>query len=130
MKPARLTVPLLAVAWVVALFAMASCSKSNNSSPTNPGGGTTKELNSGTINGSGGGYQHTFPAAGSFPYYCTKHGTGMAGSVTVSAASTTDSAVVLVGPGLAYNPSSITVKPGGHVRWSNNSGADHTVTSN
>ena len=38
--------------------------------------------------------------------------------------------VILFGPGLVYNPASVTVKPGGYVRWLNNSGTAHTVTSN
>jgi len=131
MKPARLAVGASAIVALVALIAVVSCSKSNNSyTPTSPGGGTTKELNSGSLASGGGGYQHTVATAGTFPYYCTIHGTGMAGTVTVSASSAVDSVVVAVGPGLAFNPASATVKPGGHVRWSNNSGALHNVTSN
>ena len=39
-------------------------------------------------NQSSGTYERTFPAAGSFPYHCTLHGTatsGMRGSITVAA---------------------------------------------
>src|SRR5262245_25053708 len=45
---------------------------------------------SGVLN-QGATFSHTFPSAGSFPYYCTPHGAccGMVGSVTVTAPSPT-----------------------------------------
>lgn len=129
MKSARSALLSLAAVALIALVAIASCSKSSNPyTPPGGGGGGTPELSSGNIP-NGGVFQHTFSTAGSFPYHCLIHGTGMAGSVTVSASSTNDSMLVTIGPGNGYTPASATIKPAGHVRWFN-TGVTHTVTSN
>lgn len=112
---------------VLALVAGTSCSKKG----TNPGGGggTTKELNSGVLAGSGAGvYPHTFNNAGTFDYHCTIHGLGMAGQVTVAAGGAA-SAAISIGDNF-YNPNAVTVAPGAIVTWTNNGGTQHTVTSN
>ena len=41
------------------------------------------ELGSATLNGSGGSYEHQFENQGSFDYFCTIHGSGMSGTITV-----------------------------------------------
>src|SRR5262245_26363577 len=109
----------LAMAVIAVIWA---CSKSSN--PTNPtgggggGGGGGVELNSGGVP-PGGVYQHTFANAGSFPYHCTIHAAMTGNTVTVNASSNNDSAFVQIvssaSPG--FSPSSVTIKPGGHVRW-------------
>ena len=59
----------------------ASGHSSTSGTPGNPDG----LWNSGILN-VGATFSHTFPAAGSFPYFCTPHGLccGMIGSVTVT----------------------------------------------
>jgi plastocyanin len=115
----------------VALIAVIWACSSNNS-PTNPngGGGGGLELNSAGIP-PGGVFQHTFASAGSFPYHCTIHAAMTGNNVMVNASSMNDSAFVQIvstaTPG--FNPSSVTVKPGGHVRWLNANNVTHTVTS-
>jgi len=120
-RPAILALALCSIAAVVAV---GSCNNSNNN-----GGVTTppaRELDSGNI-GSGLNYVHMFANAGTFGYHCTIHGTGMAGQVTVvSGAPATAS--VAIGNNF-YNPSSVSIAPGGSVTWTNN-GSTHTVTSN
>jgi plastocyanin len=130
---------VLALATLVVLLAVASCSKS--SSPTNPygggggtgGGGTPgSQFNLGPF-GIGQSMQFTFANTGTFGYHCIPHQTmGMTGTVQVDA-NGTDSAVVTIGPSnsLSFSPASVHVKPGTHVRWQNASGFTiHTVTSN
>jgi plastocyanin len=108
----------------VALAALSSCG-SESSSPTGPG--TEKELNSGDF-GPGRTFQHRFAAAGTFPYHCIHH-SPMRGSVVVSEAAA-DSLVnvSIVSDHVAFPAAS--VKPGGRVVWTNNTGSVHTVTSN
>ena len=104
------------------------CSK-KSSNPTSPGdGGGGDSFNTGVISTAGFSFTHTFSAT--TPYFCIPHsGSGMTGMVTVSSSSTTDSALVTVGSGgLRFDPSSVTVKVGGHVRWTWASGG-HSVTS-
>jgi plastocyanin len=84
------------------------------------------ELNSGNIP-NGGTYQHTFANAGTYPYHCVIHGTGMAGTVVVAGGQPA-SASVSIGNNF-YSPASVSVAPGGTVTWTNN-GSTHTVTSN
>lgn len=83
------------------------------------------------LQSSGFVFIRAFPVAGSVPYHCIPHGgSGMTGTVTVSATSSTDTAEVVVGPGgsRTFSPTSVTVKVGGHVRWTWGS-SGHTVTS-
>jgi len=128
-KP-RVTRLLTGVGCVAAIAVIWACSSNNN--PMNPGGGGGggPELNSGGVP-PGGVYQHTFASAGNFPYHCTIHAAMTGNSVTVDAASANDSAFVQIvsasSPG--FSPSSVTIKPGGHVRWINAHSVTHTVTS-
>ena len=127
---------VLAAVTVVAVLAMASCSKS----PTSPYGG-------GSGNGGGGGgtqfnlgpfaigqsASFTFANAGTFGYHCIPHrAMGMVGEVLVDAQGA-DSALVQIAPGGGFNfsPATAHIKAGGHVRWVNASNLTiHTVTSN
>jgi plastocyanin len=102
--------------------------------PTNPGGGgggggggAAKELNSGNI-GIGDSYSHTFTTAGSFAYHCNYHSV-MKGTVTVSDAATESVVQVNIVSSSVKFPGA-TVKTGGTVTWTNNTGMTHTVTSN
>jgi len=105
------------------LVAGTNCSKK----ATNPGGGggSTLELNSGTIAPTAQ-YVHIFAMAGTFTYHCTFHG-GMTGSVTVASGGAA-SASIAIGDNF-FNPSSVTVAPGATVTWTNGGGTNHSVTS-
>jgi plastocyanin len=95
---------------------------------TSPGSNTP--FDSGLQN-AGFVFTRVFPLAGNVPYFCIPHhSSGMTGTVTVSASSSTDIADVTVGPGgsLTFDPASVTVKVGGRVRWTWGS-SGHTVTS-
>jgi len=82
-------------------------------------------FDSGALSTVGASFSHVF-ATGS-PYYCQFHAAvGMTGTVNVSGAGA-DSALVTVSSNV-FTPSSVTVKPGGTVRWVWNGGF-HTVTS-
>jgi len=124
---------LPAILLAMALAAAASCSSGGggNSHPTDPGGGGggggTAELNSGDF-GSGGTYQHRFATAGTFNYHCVHH-SPMTGSVVVSAAAPDTLVNVSIVSSTTAFPGA-TVKPGGLVIWTNNTGMVHTVTSN
>lgn len=112
-----------------ATFVLGCSKKSNPASPAGGGGGGT-ELSSGNIP-PGGVFQHTFAAAGTFPYHCAIHA-GMTGNqVVVSASAAGDSAFVQIVSATApgYSPASVQVRPGGHVRWVNAHTVAHTVTS-
>jgi len=116
----------LAAALLVAV-SVSGCGDDHSSDPKPP---STLELNSGNIP-PGGVYQHTFANAGTFPYHCTLHAAMTGNSVVVAAGATADSALVSIvsasSPG--FNPSSVTIKPGGRVRWINAHSMTHTVTS-
>jgi plastocyanin len=106
-----------------------ACSNNNNSyTPTTPP--PTAELSSGNL-APGMVYQHTFANAGTYPYHCTIHAAMTGNQVVVDAGSAVDSAVVnivsMTAPG--FSPSSVTIKPGGRVRWINTHTTTHTVTS-
>jgi len=120
---------------VFAVFALAgSWACSPKSSPTAPyvpaapgGGGVTKELDSGDF-AAGAIFQHTFSTVGSFPYHCIHH-SGMTGTVVVSASAPSSLVDVSITSNSAPFPAA-SVKPGGVVKWTNNTAATHTVTSN
>lgn len=119
---------------VVAVTVLASCS-SGGGPPAAPGGPgpapTAPAPFDLSFPRSGHSERLDFPNAGSFGYRCRKHGSsGMAGGVMVSAGGL-DSVVVSVGSGgNVFSPASVTIKPGGYVRWVNaSSRSDHTVTS-
>lgn len=67
-------------------------------------GSPTGIWDSGILN-QGATFSHTFPTAGSFPYYCAPHGSccGMTGMVTVSAPSPTPAPTPTPSPGQLLN---------------------------
>ena len=72
-------------------------------------------------------YQHSFANAGTYNYHCTIHG-AMTGSVVVdTAAPSSIASVSIVSSSSPFTAA--TVKPGGTVTWTNNTGVTHTVTS-
>lgn len=104
---------------ILAALALAGCS-SKDSNPTAPGGGGSGGPNFNfTFPSVGSSNTATFPNAGSFSYRCTPHqGSGMTGTVVVtSGAAMLDT--VEVGPNgtLTFSPSTVTIAPGGTVRW-------------
>ena len=114
---------------VFAVFALAgNWACSSKSAPTGPGGGVVaKELDSGNI-AAAATFQHTFSTAGSFPYHCNFH-SAMTGTVVVSASAPTSLVDVSITSNTTPFPAA-SVKPGGVVKWTNNTAATHTVTSN
>lgn len=126
----RVRMYVLAALLFAAVAGFASSCNSGGGMPTYPsggGGGTAKELDSGDI-GAGGTYAHQFNTAGTFAYHCIHH-VPMTGSVTVSASATDLNASVSITSSSMAFPAA-TVKPGGTVTWTNNTGVLHTVTSN
>ena len=120
--------PILSL-FVILGVAPAGCGSDDGDYTSNPTSGL--ELNSGTL-ATGAGYQHTFADSGAFSYHCTLHPCMQHGTVTVTAAGLDSGLVTILTPGGAcpggYTPLTISVKPGGYVRWMNQSVA-HTVTS-
>jgi len=121
MRTSRFFLVLLLAGVAVAL----ACSKKSN--PTQPGGGPTEPFDSGTF--TSGVFVHTYNTAGSFSYHCKVHGSSMSGTVNCSTGAP-DSNFVNIGPGgtNTFSPTTITVKPGGYVKWTLVSG-NHSVTS-
>ena len=117
----------LAIAGAITIH---SCGGSSSKSTNPMSGGGGVEINSGNLP-PGGSFQHTFASAGTFPYHCTIHAAMTGNQVVVDMASGNDSALVqivsMVAPG--FSPSSVTIKPGGHVRWINVHTTTHTATS-
>ena len=117
--------------WALVILALvvvaaAGCgSKSGGGPTTMPGNGL--ELDSGDF-GPGAAYQHRFNTAGTFAYNCIHH-SPMTGSVSVNASATDTLATVSITSDTSPFPAA-TVKPGGRVVWTNNTGMVHTVTSN
>ena len=109
----------------IGLVAMAGCGSKGTGYSTNPG--NTLELNSGDI-APGAGYEHRFNTAGTFSYHCIHHAP-MTGSVSVSASAADTVATVAITSSTSPFPAA-SVKPGGRVVWTNNTGMLHTVTSN
>lgn len=131
MHPRR-TLPLaLLSALLAAAAVLGACSKDKG---TNPITTTNTETFNASMNAVGTSFEHTFtnPSTG-YCYHCTIHSSGcgdrMWATVVVDAAAAQDSAIVNVGfgGGNVFNPTSVTIKPGGYVRWVNASGS-HTVT--
>jgi len=108
---------------------LAGCGGDGGNPPSAPSPSNTP-FDSGLRN-SGFVFIRQFPVEGTVPYFCIPHASaGMTGTVNVSSSSSTDTANVAVGPGgsVTFDPQAVTVRVGGHVRWtwiSNN----HTVTS-
>ena len=122
---------VLATALVLGVV-VTGCGKS--SSPTAPyppggGGGTAGNtpFNSGTLSAPAS-FDHVFPTAGTVGYHCTFHvSMGMVGTVVVAAGGAASATVTA--SGTTFNPSSVTIMPGGTVHWTI-AGGTHTVTSN
>ena len=129
--------PLVAAVLLsMALVALSSCNSGygggGSNYPTGPGGGSTgggtvRELDSGDF-GAGGTFQHRFFTAGTYGYHCIHH-SPMTGSVQV-VASATDTVVNVAITSSSMSFPGASVKPGGRVIWTNNTGVVHTVTSN
>ncbi len=117
--------------FVATALVVVACSKSTSPTYGGGGGGTgpTFDLH---FPATGSSQSFTFADAGSWGYHCTPHGSccGMTGTVVVSAGASADSDTVSVGSGgLNFVPATVTIKPGGHVRWVNVSALTiHTVT--
>jgi len=119
---------VFAAATLVAFAIVAlACSKDKTTNPP----GTTLTLNSGTLapGSPGAVFKHVFAGAGSFPYHCNFH-PDMHGSVTVSAGGADSALVSIVNTtATGFQPTTVTIVPGGYVRWINVSAQSHTVTS-
>ena len=127
------TLGLLAAAALTAL-ALGACSskKSDEGNPVAPPTGPSFNLAFPSV---GSSSSVTFPNAGTFGYHCTPHqGSGMTGTVQVVSGSGVLADTVEVGPGgtLTFVPSTVTIAPGGSVRWVRPAGSslnNHTATS-
>lgn len=112
----------------LALMTVSSCNSGGTSGiPTDPGTTSARELNSGDF-GPGATFQHRFTSSGTFAYHCIHH-SPMTGSVTVAASAADTVVNVSIVSFTAPFPGA-SVKPGGRVIWTNNTGMIHTVTSN
>lgn len=122
--------PRIATIAAALLIVLAGSLPGCGSDPANPGGGGgAKELDSPTV-GPAGTYVHTFPStAGTHTYQCQIHGSSMSGSVTVAGGNPGSAAVSMTNSS-TFSPASVSIDLGGTVTWTNNSGNNHTVTSN
>jgi len=125
---------VLAALFSFALLVIIGCGGGGgSSSPTNPGGGGGPSFDL-HFPATGASQSFTFTQAGTWVYHCTPHGSqtsGMRGEVVVDMGSANDSALVAVGESntLTFSPASVSIKPGGTVRWVNESSmTNHTVT--
>jgi plastocyanin len=84
---------------------------------------------SGILN-EGDTFEHTFDAAGDFPYFCEVHGKGMSGTVHVAAAAAARHTIEIVAP-MSFSPASLQIHVGDTVEWISRDSSDvHTVTHN
>jgi plastocyanin len=132
MHPRTLLAPTLAILAIT----LAGCSAGNKSTAPVLGSGTPTgpSFNLG-FPAKGASQTFTFADAGSWDYHCNPHGPAMSGTVVVSASAPADSDTVAVGvnasggAALVFTPATVTIKPGGRVRWINRSTmVNHTVT--
>src|SRR5205085_7867613 len=72
----------------------------------------------------GGSWTHVFHAAGSYPYLCMRHLTEK-GTVVVADGGADSATVQILAAGVT--PNSVTIRPGGTVRWVNLSAANHAL---
>ena len=133
MRPSKAVIVIATVSVFLAGLSLLGCSKS--SSPTSPYGGTSgggssasnTPFDSGALNAPAS-FIRSFPAAGTVDYHCTFHvSMGMIGTVTIVDGAA-DSAAVSAS-GTSFAPQTVSIKPGGHVRWNVTAGT-HTITSN
>jgi hypothetical protein len=127
MRSTRL--PWLLAAALVATLAVGACSSNDSKTPTSPGGGTQLSL---ALPAGGGSATKTFGTNDErIGYKCGIHPAMTGDTVIVSSASSVESVLVTVvsmtAPG--FSPSTVTVKPGGKVRWVTPMGAPHTVVN-
>lgn len=129
---------LLVPALALVAITLASC----GSKSTSPAGGSAGPPTGPSFNlsfpATRTSRSFTFADTGSWVYHCAAHGSqtaGMRGTVVVTATATADSDTVAVGvnPGgadaLVFTAATVTIRPGGHVRWINRSTmTDHSVT--
>ena len=128
MHPKAIHLQLRTILMSLIAATVTSCYSGNSGYPTRPvTPAPSAELDSGDF-GTGGIYQHRFSAAGTFPYHCVHHAP-MTGTVQVSASAIDTLANVSIVSSTTAFPSA-SVKPGGRVVWTNNTGMVHTVTSN
>jgi len=114
---------------VLAVALLSTCGSKDSTSPSPAPGGPTFNF---TFTMSGTSHTRTFTEVGTWNYRCVTHG-GMSGTVIVDPSSAADSVTGGVGVGSGGNvftPASVTIKPGGQVRWVLAVGAatNHTVT--
>lgn len=123
------SLPLGLLLLAIAALVIAGCGGGSSKSTSPGGGGPTFDMH---FPATGSSQQFTFTTAGTWAYHCTPHqGSGMTGTVVVDMSAGSDSALVQVGPSntLTFSPSSVSIKPNGHVRWVNASSmTNHTVT--
>jgi plastocyanin len=87
------------------------------------------QINSGDVEFQGGSYQQSFPAAGSYAYLCLRHPL-QKGQVVVEAGGADSAQVDIVDDSVTgFQPATVTIRPGGSVRWRNTSLQNHTVSS-
>ncbi len=123
MKRNRILALAVTAAMVAAALGAVSCSKKSNPMMPAP---TTNVFDSGTLNAPTS-FSHVFATAGSVPYHCNFHQSqGMVATVIVGAGG--DSVVTDTASGMRFSPATVTVRPGGTVRWLIVDGT-HTVTS-
>lgn len=132
MHPRTLLLPALAIV-AIAFAGSPGCTKATT--PTYGGTVATGPSFSLSFPAQGASQSLTFTDIGSWDYHCNPHGPAMAGTVVVSASASTDTDTVAVGvnasgvAALVFTPATVTIKPGGHVRWINRSSmVNHTVT--
>ena len=98
------------------------------------GGVPPMEINTGDLewggNVTGGSVEHVFRTAGTFRYMCMRH-TNQTGSVVVADGSPADSATVQITDAsiTGFSPATVTIRPGGRVRWVNVSEQNHALQS-
>jgi plastocyanin len=119
----------LSLFFVVAM--LLGCGKSSDSTSPPPVTGPTWNFTFPTAGPNGTSHELVFTDIGTWNYQCIPHGSsqGMTGSVTVAAAGpdSVTGGVSIVN--FAFNPSAVTIKQGGKVRWHNESNrTDHTST--
>lgn len=86
-------------------------------------------FDSGDLEEHTGVYELTFTELGDFDYFCRYHPV-MQGTVEVVAGGSASATVNIVdAPVMDFSPATITIGPGGTVRWENHSMQHHTVTS-
>jgi plastocyanin len=97
--------------------------------PCAPDTGVARSLDSGVIEFEGGSFTLAFPDSGTFDYLCLHHPL-QRGHVLVRPGGSDSALVSIVDAGeTGFAPTTVVIRPGGHVRWANTSAMNHTVTS-